>query len=274
LSARRYYRHTLAVRLFHWVNALGVILLLMSGLQIFNSYPRLHWGNLGNPLTPAIVSFGGNKDAVHPQSWMSVGEYRIATTGVLGSVQPTTFYGVTNITFPGWMTLPSGPMDLGGGRAWHFLMIWVFFLNFAWFLGYGLVAGYFRRRYIPERDQLTPRAVLSDLRRHLMFRRATDEESVRFNLLQKLSYLTVVFVLMPAMVLTGMTMSPSALAAFPWLLDLFQGRQTARTLHFVFALLLVVFLLVHVLQVFVAGFVNEMRSMITGYFDVPERNEK
>jgi thiosulfate reductase cytochrome b subunit len=258
------------VRIFHWINALCFVLLLMSGLQIFNSYPRLHWGFIGNHFTPAIFEISGNKDAAHPASWIELGGHRIDTTGFLGKVMPTTFYGVTNVAFPSWTTLPSGPMDLGGGRAWHFLMIWVFFLNAIVFFVFGSLTGHFWRDYFPSREQLQPRAVLSDLWTHLRFERIKGTAALHYNLLQKLAYSLVMFVLMPGMVLSGMTMSPSALAAFPWLLEFFHGRQTARSLHFIIAGLLLLFLIIHLIQIFVAGFVNEMRSIVTGYYAVDE----
>jgi thiosulfate reductase cytochrome b subunit len=132
------------------------------------------------------------------------------------------------------------------------------------------MTGHFWRDYLPSREQLQPRAVLSDLWTHLRFKRNKGRAALHYNLLQKLAYSLVVFVLMPGMVLSGMTMSPSALAACPWLLELFQGRQTARSLHFIFAFLLLLFLIVHLIQVFVAGFANEMRSILTGIYVVDE----
>ena len=86
--------------------------------------------------------------------------------------------------------------------------------------------------------------------------------------MQKLSYLFVIFVLIPALVLSGLTMSNAMTAAFPDLFALFGGRQSARSIHFLSAMLLVLFVLVHVFQVFVSGFFNLMRSMITGRFAV------
>jgi len=267
-ALRPYYRHSLAVRAFHWINAASVLLLLMSGLQIFNTYPRLHLGYTAYHTTPSIFEIGGNRNPEHPESWMRIGNVRIDTTGLLGPVEETLVYGATNVAFPGWMTLPSGPMDLGGGRAWHMLMLWVFFINGAVFLVYGFVSGHFRRRYLPRLEQLRARAILLDVVFHLRLRRATGGRALDYNLLQRLAYSLIVFVVMPAIVLTGMTMSPSALAAFPWLQPLFHGRQTARTLHFLLAVSLVLFVVVHLVQVFVAGFANEIRAITTGYFVV------
>jgi thiosulfate reductase cytochrome b subunit len=91
--------------------------------------------------------------------------------------------------------------------------------------------------------------------------------------LQKLAYLSVLIVTIPGMVLTGMTMSPALNAAMPWLLDLFGGRQSARSLHFIFAVGLVLFVLVHLLMVLLAGPLNEIRSMITGRFRLPKESD-
>jgi thiosulfate reductase cytochrome b subunit len=272
------YRHPLPVRLFHWVNVFCFVILLMSGLQIFNSYPRLYWGNVGHIGMPAVFEITGNatsdRNLSDRKSWMQIGHYRINTTGVLGKPVDAPFLGVINWAFPSWMTLPSGVLELGRGRGWHFLMIWIFVVNLCCFLVYAVIGGRLWREYLPRRGQLQPRAVLNDIWRHLCLRRARGEEARHYNLLQKLSYLVVVCVFMPVQVLTGMAMSHSAVAIYPWILRLFGGFQTARTLHFLIAWLLVFFVLVHIFQAFVAGIVNELRSMITGYYIVPTKESK
>ncbi len=93
-----------------------------------------------------------------------------------------------------------------------------------------------------------------------------------YNILQKIAYLLVIFVALPLMVLTGLTMSPAVTAAYPELFTLFGGRQSARFIHFICASALVGFLLSHLLMIFVVGFINEMRSMITGKFRIEERS--
>lgn len=270
----RIYRHPLPVRLFHWINAACFILLLMSGLQIFNAHPRLYVGNTGYWDTPAVFEIGGNKSLEDQQNWVKIGSYTINTTGFLGVAKDAPYYGVTNMAFPPFMTLPSGIFELGHGRGWHFLCAWIFALNISAYLIFGLVSRRFWWELAPRLKQLRPASIARDLWMHVRLKHAVGEEARHYNLLQKLSYCAVLFLALPAMIATGMTMSPSALAAFPWLIDLFQGRQTARTIHFIVANLLVLFVLVHVFQVFVAGFVNEMRSMITGYFVVPRGDGK
>ncbi len=267
----RVYRHTLPVRLFHWINAACFVMLLMSGLQIFNVHPRLYWGATGYVGMPAVFEIAGDAASGGHDSWIQIGSLRIPTTGVLGAPTDVPSFGRINYAFPGWMTLPSGTMSLGRGRGWHFLVFWIFVANFAAYAAYGLFTGRFRRLLLPSRSELRPRAVLRDLADHLRFRVPAAHALGTYNLLQKLSYLLVVAVLLPTQILSGMVMSNSALALFPWLLDIFGGRQSARTIHFVAAALLLLFLLVHVFQAFVAGIVNEMRSMITGYFHLPEK---
>jgi thiosulfate reductase cytochrome b subunit len=259
------YRHAVAVRATHWINVLCLVLLLMSGLRIFNSHPALYWGNYGYKGVPSVLSIGA---AVDPANGEPVGLTRIAgwsfvTTGVLGvSYDPER--GMVARAFPLWLTLPGA--DLALARDWHFLMAWLLVGNGAVYLLFGLISGHFRRDLAPAADQLAVRHILADVWDHLRLRAPRGEAARRYNLLQKLAYLAVVFVLLPIMVLSGLTMSPAVTAAVPGLLDLFGGRQSARTIHFLVTNLLVLFVLVHVLEVFLAGVVNGMRSMITGRY--------
>ena len=266
----RIYRHPVAVRVYHWVQALCFVLLLMSGLQIFNAYPRLHWGATGYAGMPAIFEIAGSGTLQDRRSWIDVGSQRLYTTGLLGVPHELPFEGVVNVAFPPVMILPSRPGALGYGRGWHFLAAWIFAFNLGWYLTYAVCSGRVCRELWPTERQMRWRAALRDLWQHMLLRRETGKEARHYNLLQKLSYLTVLFILLPTQILSGMTMSNTALAVFPWLLTIFEGRQSARTVHFVIAICLACFLLVHIFQVFVAGFVSEMRSMITGYFEVPK----
>jgi len=242
----------------------------MSGLEIFNAHPRLYWGNSGYHDTPALFEIGVEGDAENATSWIAFGDHRFDTTGVLGKVTYRPNYGRLVEAIPGYLTLPTSAGQLFLARGWHFLMLYVLAFGLIAYWSYGIATGRFARTLIPDRDQLRPKSILQDIWRHLRLRRALGEEAARYNLLQRLSYIVVLFVLLPTMILTGMTMSASFLARFPWLIDLFNGRQSARTIHFIVAWLLMTFVLVHVFQVFVAGFVNEMRSMLTGWFRVRE----
>jgi thiosulfate reductase cytochrome b subunit len=139
------------------------------------------------------------------------------------------------------------------------------------FLLYGLyilVSGRLAKMLLPMRSDLTLRSIAHEVWQHLRLRRARGQAARNYNLLQKLSYLFVIFVLIPTIVLSGLTMSNAMTAAFPDLFMLFGGRQSARSIHFLAAMLLVLFVFVHVFQVFVAGFFNLMRSMITGRYAV------
>ena len=271
MTTKRVYRHSLPVRIWHWINALSVILLLLSGFQIFNAHPRLYFGYTGNYSMPAVFEVAGNKDLKNPSSWVRIGNVQIPTTGVFGNPEPTSPYGVRNLAFPWWMRVPT--IDhLGLGRGWHFLMAWILVINLTVYCVYLLFSRRLTRTLLPTRSQLAPRAMIADLWMHLRFKHAIGAAALEYNLLQKMSYLIVIFILIPTLIATGMTMSNSAVSIFPWLIDFFGGRQTARTIHFICAMSLFLFILIHVFQVFVAGFVREMRSIITGYYELPEKH--
>jgi thiosulfate reductase cytochrome b subunit len=266
------YRHSLVVRVTHWINVLYLALLLMSGLKLFNYHPALYWGNYGYKGAPSVLSIAAGIDPVtaRPTGVTRIGDFSFDTTGVLG-----VSYGPNNRpvreAFPSWLTLPAGP-GLALARDWHFLMAWVFVINGAIYLLFGLFNGHFRRDLAPASGELRPRHVLKDIWNHLRLRQPRGETAKRYNVLQKLAYIVVIFVLLPAMVLSGLTMSPAVTSLAPFLFDLFGGRQSARTIHFVVANLLVLFVLVHVVQVLLFGVINLMRSMITGRYVIkPER---
>jgi thiosulfate reductase cytochrome b subunit len=262
-SESLFYRHTATVRVCHWINVLSLTLLLMSGLQIFNFHPALYWGHNGHAGMPPVLSISADAE----RSTLQIGSIELGVSGVLGvnveSGNRTRFHA-----FPPLVTLPA-ERDLALGRDWHFLIAWLFAFNGIAYLSYGLASGHFRGKFVPDRQQLTARHLWHELREHVRFKRARGEAARSYNVLQKLTYAVVVFILLPVMVLTGLTMSNAVTAWCPLLIDLFGGRQSARTIHFFTAMALVLFVLVHVMQVFVAGFANEMRSMITGRFKVP-----
>lgn len=169
---------------------------------------------------------------------------------------------------PAVLTLPIDPVfhHSGWGRTLHFAGAWILVVNGLVYLGSGLLNGHFFRKLLPTSTQLQPRSILHEIRDHMRLHAPHGAAAQHYNVLQKLSYLSVVFLLLPLMLLTGLTMSPAVTAAVPELFAWFGGRQSARTIHFIAAFALALFLIVHVVQVFVAGFVNEMRSMITGRF--------
>jgi thiosulfate reductase cytochrome b subunit len=229
-----FYRHPVAVRLTHWVNAWCLAVLLMSGLQILNAHPALYWGETSRFAHP-LLSFGAGAGPA----------------------------------FPAWITLP-GWQDLASGRRWHFFFAWLFVLNGLAYLGYALGSGRLRRVLAPDRKQL--RHIGRSLADHARLRFPHGEEARRYNVLQKLSYLVVLFGLLPLMLLTGLTMSPGMDARLHLLTALFGGRQSARTIHFFTASALLLFFVIHMLAVVAAGPVNETRSMLTGWFVIkPEK---
>lgn len=261
------YRHALPVRIWHWINAFCVILLVMSGLMIFNTAPYLAWGEEGHLQMPSWLSVQTSAlDTSEPQSTLHVGSWQFDTSGLLG-VPHQTRWGFLPFAVPPWLTFPPS-FDLGLARAWHFLFAWIFVINLAVYGSFGLFNGHFHRNFVPRREQLRPRSVLADIWKHVRLHRARGEEARHYNLLQRLSYLAIVFVFIPTQVLSGLTMANGVTAAFPWLFSLFGGRQSARSIHFLCAALLLLFLFIHVFQVFVAGARNEIRSMITGRFHI------
>ena len=146
----------------------------------------------------------------------------------------------------------------------------MFLINGLVYAGWNLARGHFRRNMLPRRTELTRRHLWAELREHLRWPRRTHESTHRYGTLQKLSYMLLIFVYVPLMVLTGIAQSPGITAAVPQLLDMFGGRQTARSLHTFGTVLLVLFVVVHLLEVAAAGVVNRVRSMFTGNLRVPE----
>jgi thiosulfate reductase cytochrome b subunit len=267
------YRHTLVVRITHWINLFCIALLLMSGLQIFNAHPRLYWGQYGADQDKAFIEMmATGSDMDHLNGVTKIAGHAFKTTGFLGASMGAD-HTIVPRGFPTWATLPSF-QDLAVGRRWHFALAWLFVINGAIYLGFGLANRHFSRDLAPTRQQIRPSHILGDIWDHMRLKHPRGEAAKSYNVLQKLTYLIVIFLLLPAMVLTGLTMSPGFDAVLPWLLDLFGGRQSARTVHFISANLIVLFVLVHVIEVFLAGVVNEIRSMITGRYVVPPETHR
>jgi thiosulfate reductase cytochrome b subunit len=262
-------RHRLPVRLWHWISVLAIVGLLFTGFCILNVHPRLYWGEVGNAFTPAVLALdsnelGGPRPTTHPAPAVLVlGNRRFDVTGHLGVVADAGNDGL-------YFLIANTPesWQFGAMRAWHFAIAWILVLGWMGYAVYLIASGQLSGRLLPRISQLRPRAITNDVLNHLRFHRATGEEAKSYNLLQKLSYLLVIFVLLPLMVLTGLAMSNAVGARFPELYFLFGGRESARTIHFLCAFALVLFAVIHVVQLFVAGFLNEMRSMITGRFTI------
>jgi thiosulfate reductase cytochrome b subunit len=230
-------RHTLLVRVTHWLTFIAFAALLVSGLEIVISHPRFYWGETGNVNMQPLINLHipSSRDAV------------------------PTGYGYTMPDQNGW------------SRALHFQTAWLLVFTA---LVYGIASlknGHFWRNLFPVRGQRSLRALWNVIARYLHRRRPDDDEQT-YNALQRVVYLGVVFVLVPFIIWTGLAMSPTFNAAFPFFVDVLGGRQSARTLHFIDTILLVVFFVVHVVMVAVTGFKARMKAMTLGEATGGERS--
>jgi thiosulfate reductase cytochrome b subunit len=249
----------------HWTNVFAFITLLLSGLQIFNAHPALYWGKSSYDGRPPILQMGARLDAQgNPMGVTRIFDHEFNTTGVLGVSADMGGQPVQR-GFPAWLTLPSLQW-LAMGRRWHFFFAWVLVINGLAYIAYTLASRHLARDLMPTRaDWLSVGQSIKD---HLLLRHAQGEAARRYNILQKLAYLSVIFVLFPLLILMGWAMSPGLNALFPGWVDVFGGRQSARTLHFMVAWAVVGFVFIHLFEVVISGFWNNLRSMITGRYRI------
>jgi thiosulfate reductase cytochrome b subunit len=212
-------RHSVIVRITHWIHATSFIALVISGIGILLAHPRFYWGETGGVGSPSLFDL------------------------------PLPF-------------LQGGPS--GWGRYLHFQSAWVGVLTGGLYVTSGVLTGHFRKNLLPERRDLSWSTVWPLMWNHLRLKRSSDREGYSYNVLQRLSYLSVVFFIMPLMIWTGMAMSPAVTSVFPFFVTSLGGHQTARTVHFVAAISLVLFLFLHVGMVILAGFTTPMMAMIFG----------
>ena len=257
-------RHSLAVRILHWVNFITLAIMLMSGLQIFNAHPALYWGKTSRFSQPILSMGAMQDDQGHTWGVTTVGSHSFTTTGVLGWSKGSDGTYVDR-GFPTWATIP-GPRWLAMGRLWHLFFAWILVVNGAVYVTLGILSGHIRRDLWLTRVDW--RQLGHTFIEHVRLRFPKGDEARRYNGLQKLSYLFIVFVVAPLIVLTGLTMSPTMDAGWPWLLWIFDGRQSARTIHFLCAMTLLAFFLVHIAMVILSGLWNNVRSMITGRYAI------
>ncbi len=223
-------RHSALVRITHWITTLCFFALLVSGAEIVISHPRFYWGEVGNNLTQPLFR-------LHiPAS------RNLVPTG----------YGYVLPDQNGW------------SRYLHFQSAWVLVFTGLLYILFSLLNGHLRKDLLPHAADLSWRSFSASIVSHLRFRRPSESEAWSYNLLQRLSYLFVIFVLFPFVIWTGLAMSPAFVSAVPAAVNVLGGQQSARTLHFFVTLALVLFLLVHVGMVWLAGFKTRMRAMITG----------
>jgi len=268
-AIRWIYRHALPVRLAHWINVFCLPILVMSGLQIFNAHPALYWGERSDRDRPILSIDSDYSETEGLRGITTVFGYSFETTGFLGASADLDGR-IHRRGFPTWVTIPSFQW-LAMGRRWHFFFAWVFVFNGVLFGLYTLLSRHFDRDLFPFPKDLRGfgRAVLD----HLLFRHPAGKEATRYNVLQKIAYTGVVFVLGPLIVLTGLTMSPRMDAAFPGLLTLLGGRQSARTIHFIVCFAFVGYTAAHLFMVAVTGLWNNLRSMVIGRYRVAESED-
>ncbi len=223
-------RHTALVRVTHWITTLCFLALLVTGVEILISHPRFYWGETGNDLTTPLfkIPIPASRDLV------------------------PTGYGYVLPDQNGW------------SRYLHFQTAWIAVLTGLLYVISILFTGHLRKDLLPGKRDLSWRAFSSVIAKHLRFERPTEGEAASYNVLQRVSYLVVIFVLFPLIIWTGLAMSPGFVSAFPATVTVFGGQQSARTIHFFVTVALVLFLVVHVVLVCVSGFRSRMRAMITG----------
>lgn len=223
-------RHSALVRVTHWVTTLCFVALLVSGTEILISHPRFYWGETGNVLTTPLFKLP------IPSSRATV----------------PTGYGYVLPDQNGW------------SRALHFQTAWILVLTGLLYFISGFFTGHFRKDLTPRKADLSWRVLSTSIADHLRFKRPNEAEASSYNVLQRLAYLFVIFVLFPLVIWTGLAMSLAFVSAFPASVTLLGGQQSARTIHFFVSVALVLFLLVHIVMVWFAGFRSRMRAMITG----------
>ncbi len=266
-TATRFYRHRLPVRVMHWINVLCLTVLLMSGLNIFNAHPELYWGQ--DSTSRPWLSLRAVDTAAGPAGRTQLGRLEFTTTGVLGVSQVDG--QATARGFPSWATIP-GPQWLAMARHWHLFFAWLFVVNGVAYVLYIIVSRHLSRDLVPTSVEL--KNIGRSIVDHIKFKHPTGDAAHRYNVLQSLTYLIVIFGLLPLVVLAGMAMSPRIDSVFTGWVELLGGRQSARSLHFLAAMGLLLFVLIHVFEVIVAGVWNEIRSMLTGWYVLPADHAK
>ncbi|MFS8137559.1 MAG: cytochrome b/b6 domain-containing protein [Thermomonas sp.] len=256
-------RHRWPLRLMHWINLACMLAMVGSGLQILNAHPALYWGEASNFAAP-LASTSAVKRGAELRGVTQVGNARFDSTGLLGATDNPSGIRVRAVA-PSWAMIP-GTRNLATGRRWHFFFAWTWVINGVIYLLWSLASRHLQRDLAmrPRDWRDVPKSIVD----HLRFRHPVGEEAARYNPLQKLAYLGVIFGLTPLIILTGLSMSPQMDGVMGGFIELVGGRQSARTLHFTAMSLFVLFAIVHLLMVVYAGPINEMRSMITGRFRI------
>ncbi len=256
-------RHALATRITHWINVVAFLLMLFSGLAIFNAHPNLYWGQKTDFDHPWLSMTATPAPHGKLDGHLKIGGVSIPTTGLLGASNDTEGK-IEARGFPTWMTLPSYK-SLADGRRWHFFFAWLLVLNGLAYVAFGLINRHLKRDLAVTKQDIAD--IPHEIVTHAQLKFPKGEEARRYNVLQKLAYLSIVFVAFPILILAGLTLSPQLDATFH-LPDIFFGRQSARSIHFIAAWAIVAFLLLHLFMVVASGTWNNIRSMITGRYAI------
>ena len=238
--------HARWVRISHWVLAASALTLAVSGFVILMAHPRLYWGEAGNDLMPALLELPISRNHQHGGWEAAAAIFQDAA----GPISANRTYAIFNQN--SW------------GRSLHFLAAWFLVIPGLIYLLNGIASGHFRAHLWPKAHELELRLVLREVLDHLRFRIRRATGGPAYGLLQKCAYSFVVFIAAPLIVLTGLTMSPAVAAAFPFLLQIFGGFQSARTIHFAAFVALLLFVLVHIVMVMASGFRRQIRGMTIG----------
>ncbi len=250
------YRHSIVTRVTHWAFFVAFLVLVSSGLQIFNAAPYLDASDKTDP-AHRVLQIGAPAQGV---GTVRIFGRAVTTTGWLGWTDDG-MGGKSARAFPGWLTIPAY-QDLAAGRRWHLFFAWIMIVSGIAYLVWGFARRDLRELVLRPRDlpNIWPMQLY-----YLRLRKDAPPHG-KYNPLQKASYTLVLFVLAPALVLSGLALSPGFDAWAPWLAQLFGGRQYARLWHFVAMIALIGFVLVHVILVLTTGVLNHMRSMVTGRY--------
>jgi thiosulfate reductase cytochrome b subunit len=238
--------HKRWVKFSHWIIALSFFALVFSGIEMTMVHPRFYWGEVGNDLTPVIFELPVSRNYQHG-GWEKSVPFSDAINAPVSAART---YHIFNQN--GW------------GRSLHFLSGWFLLIPGLIYFIAGIFTGHFRKHLLPQTKEFSLRLFWSDIINHLRMQIPPASNGPHYGLLQKWSYVVVIFFLMPVIVMTGMTMSPAITAAYPFLLKLFLGAQSARTIHFFASGALVLFLIVHLVMVIKSGFKQQIRAMTIG----------
>ncbi len=255
------YRQNRWTRATHWTWAICLFFLLLSGLTIFNAHPKLYIGQQsGFEYDNAVLEISAAEEGGVVKGFTTIFGHKFNTTGFLGYNGDAD--NPVSTAFPGTVTIPSR-QDLATGRVVHFAFAWLLVTTLIVWLIASWRTGHIKRDLVITGSDL--KDLPHDITNHARLR---FHHSDRYNVLQKLAYAGVLFVLFPLIILSGLAMSPSMNSIIPFLTDVLGGRQTARTIHFVLMTLLVLFFILHMLMIVAAGPINEIRSIITGWYRI------